>query len=251
VIDRVTALADPQAASNVITSEAGALILVDKPYGETSFFVVNQIRKAISRQIGCRIKCGHAGTLDPLATGLLIIATRRQTKSLQSLIGLDKTYRLRLRFGITSPSFDLERPIEIIGGEAQITEEAVRQAIESLVGEHAQIPPAFSAIKQQGKSVYLKARAGIEVTLESRPIVVHEVEVLEIALPFVSFRVRCSKGTYIRSIVRDLGVSLGTGAILTDLSRETIGPYKLEDALTLTEILNVIATVSTFSTSAL
>jgi tRNA pseudouridine55 synthase len=237
----------PEEVHDKIVSEEGAILLVDKPYARTSFFIVNRIRKAMSQSTGIkRIKTGHAGTLDPLATGLLIIATRRQTKALQNLIGLDKTYLVTIRLGITSLSFDLERPIEIVGGEEALTKEEVQSAIESFVGEQSQVPPDFSAIKQHGRPVYHKARAGIALTLAPRTIVIHEVEVVSIELPYASFRVRCSKGTYIRSIVRDLGLALGTGAILTDLCREAIGPWQLKDALTLGEVVNVIFPLSTF-----
>jgi len=201
---------------------------------------VNRIRKPISKSLDIRkVKCGHAGTLDPLATGLLIIATRHKTKEIGSLVGLDKIYRLRMRFGVTSASFDLEQPIEILGGEADLTKEKVTAAIESLRGTHQQIPPAFSAIKQKGRPVYLRARAGKDVLLAAREIIVHDVEVISIELPYASFRVRVSKGTYVRSIVRDIAESLGTGGILIDLTREAIGPYKLENALTLDEAVDL------------
>src|SRR5207248_3068543 len=148
-------------------------------------------RKSITRATGIRrVKCGHAGTLDPLATGLLILATRGATKQLTQMVGLDKTYLLTMRFGVTSASFDLERPIEIVGGEKKLSEDIVRSAIESLIREHSQIPPHYSAIKQQGRPVYKKARAGMEVTLTPRPIVVHDVEIVSVELPHASFRVR-------------------------------------------------------------
>ncbi len=237
------ALAQPEAAREAIISEDGALLLVNKPYGETSFHVVNFIRHPIRVATGIKgVKVGHAGTLDPLATGLLIIATRRKTKQLAHLLGLEKTYLLRMRFGITSPSFDLERPIEIIGGEAGLTPEAVRAAIEALPGEHDQMPPIFSAIKQHGHAVYLRARKGKEVILATRPVVIHTSEVVSIDLPFATFRVRVSKGTYIRSIVRDVAESLGTGGVLVDLVRESIAEWRLEDALTLDEAINLLKT---------
>jgi len=230
------------AAREELLSEEGGLLAIDKPYGETSFFVVNRIRGAISRATGIRrIKCGHAGTLDPLATGLLLLATRRSTKKIPMLMGLGKTYRVRMRFGVTSPSFDLERPIEICDAPRDLNDAELRHAILALQGEHNQEPPAFSAIKQKGKPVYRRARAGEEVTLQPRAILVHEVEILSTQWPEAAFRVCVSKGTYIRSIVRDLAASLGTGGILTDLVRESIGPYKNEDALTLTDAIRLLA----------
>lgn len=224
-----------------ILSKEGALILVQKPYGETSFHAVNQIRKASSHVTGIRrVKCGHAGTLDPLATGLLIIATRGKTKALADIVGMDKTYRLRMRLGVTSPSFDLERPVEITGGDDMLTSDAVETAVRALEGEHEQIPPIYSAIKQQGKPVYLAARAGNTPVMTARTIMVHNVEILSDELPFVSFRVRVSKGTYIRSLVRDVAATLGTGGLLIDLEREAIGEWKSEDAATLNEVVTTI-----------
>jgi len=240
VLDRESVLRDSAIAREEILSTEGAFLLLDKPYGVSSFFVVNRIRKSISESLDIRkVKCGHAGTLDPLATGLLIIATRHKTKEIGILVGLDKIYRIRMRFGVTSASFDLEQPIEITGGESDLTKEKVIAAIESLCGIHQQIPPAFSAIKQKGRPVYLRARAGKDVLLAAREIVVHNVEVISIDLPYASFRVRVSKGTYVRSIVRDIAESLGTGGVLIHLVREAIGPYKLENALTLDEAVNL------------
>ena len=236
------ALAEPEVAREAIISEDGAFILVDKPYGETSFHVVNMIRRPIRVATGIKgVKVGHAGTLDPLATGLLIIASRRKTKGLTELLGLEKTYLLRMRFGITTPSFDLERPLEIIGGEDKLTPDSVRAAIEALPGEHDQMPPIFSAIKQHGHAVYLKARKGKEVILATRPVMIHSAEVVDISLPFATFRVRVSKGTYIRSIVRDIAESLGTGGVLVDLVRESIAEWQLEDALRLEEAVNLLS----------
>jgi tRNA pseudouridine55 synthase len=239
-LDRRSFVEDPEGMHETLVSPDGGILLIDKPYGETSFYVVNHVRKAISRATGIkRVKVGHAGTLDPLATGLLLLATRRCTKALAGLTGLDKTYSVTVRFGITSPSYDLERPIEVTGGEESLSVEAVTSAIMNLLGDHAQIPPAFSAIKQQGKPVYHMARRGESVTLEARPIEVKSVDVISVDLPFATFRVLCSKGTYIRSLVRDLGESLGTGAVLTALRRETVGPWSVDDALTLAEAVAV------------
>jgi tRNA pseudouridine55 synthase len=250
VLNRHAVLRDPTAAAESILSEEGALLLVNKPYADTSFYIVNKIRKAMSNATGLRrIKCGHAGTLDPLATGLLILATRRKTRQLTQLIGLEKTYLLRMRFGVTSPSFDLERPIELVDGADELTPERVSAAIASLPGSHKQMPPIFSAIKQKGRPVYLKARAGKEVTMVERDVVIHSTELIEMNLPEVTFRVRVSKGTYVRSLVRDLAVSLGTGGILVDLVREAIGPWRFEDALTPNEAVDLLSKISIDSTT--
>jgi len=241
VVDSIFAEEHPSEAAAALLRPEGALILMNKQYGDTSFYVVNRLRMEITRATGIRrVKCGHAGTLDPLATGLLILATRGATKQLAHLIGLDKMYFLKMRFGITSASFDLERPIEIVGGEDGLTEESVRKSIESLLGEHSQIPPQHSAIKQQGQPVYKKARAGHEVALAPRTVVVHSVEVVSIDLPYASFRVRVSKGTYIRSLVRDLAESLGTAGILVDLVRESIADWNVARALSLKQGIDLI-----------
>jgi len=224
--------------------------LIEKPYGETSFHAVNQIRKAMSRATGLRrVKCGHAGTLDPLATGLLIIATRHKTKELANLIGIDKTYLVRMRLGVTSASFDLEQRVEIIGGEENVTEAMARSAILALPGEREQIPPIYSAIKQGGQPVYHAARKGRTPTMVARTIFVHNVEIISIELPYMCFRVRVSKGTYIRSLVRDIAVSLGTGGVLVDLEREAIGEWRSENALTLNEVTSAILQHNTLPAS--
>ncbi len=241
ILDRASFLSDPAKARENILSSEGALLLIQKPYGETSFHAVNQIRKAMSRVTGIRrVKCGHAGTLDPLATGLLIIATRHKTKELANLIGLDKTYRVRMRLGVTSASFDLEQPIEVSGGEENVTEELVKLAILALPGEHEQIPPIYSAIKQKGQPVYHAARKGRIPIMVARTVFIHNVEIISIELPYITFRVRVSKGTYIRSLVRDIAITLGTAGILIDLEREAIAEWKSEDALTLNEVTTAI-----------
>lgn len=241
ILDRAAILSNTVESFERLTSKEGALLLLDKPYGETSFFMVNRLRSAITRATGIRkVKCGHAGTLDPLATGLLILATRGATKLISRLIGLDKTYQLRMRFGVTSPSLDLERPIEIVDQAPELSEEMVIAAVEALRGEHEQVPPIFSAIKQHGRPVYKLAHAGLTTTLLPRTIFVHAVEVIGVELPYVTFRVRVSKGTYVRSLVRDLAVSLGTVGILVDLVREAIGEWMVADALTLAEATRII-----------
>jgi len=232
---------EPIVAREQLLSEEGGIILLDKPYGETSFFVVNQIRKGISRSTGIKwVKVGHAGTLDPLATGLLVIATRRMTKQMPAMMGLDKTYTLRLRLGLTSESFDLERPITITSDLQGISEQTVLSALSQFRGELSQIPPAHSAIKQHGKPVYLQARKGIETELQPRSIFVRSMSVTEMAIPYVGLQVECSKGTYIRSLVRDIGDALGTGAVLVDLRRDTVGPWSIEDAVSLHHAIELV-----------
>ncbi len=241
ILNRASFLADPVKVRESILSPEGALILIQKPYADTSFHAVNRIRKAISIVTGIhKIKCGHAGTLDPLATGLLIIATRHKTKELANLIGLDKTYLVKMRLGVTSASFDLEQPIEIAESVQHITKEAVESAINALPGEHQQIPPIYSAIKQKGQPVYHAARKGRIPIMVARTVFIHNVEIISIELPYITFRARVSKGTYIRSLVRDIAATLGTGGLLIDLEREAIGEWKSENALTLQEAINLI-----------
>ena len=241
-VDRARALDDPLDAQEIICSEAGALILIDKPYGETSFHVVARIRSAVARLTGIRrVKVGHAGTLDPLATGLLIIGTRRSTKLLDSVLGEDKTYLLTLRLGLTSPSFDLETPISVITNDfSKLSKIVLEESLPQFRGLISQTPPIHSAIKQQGKPVYERARKGLVVEMVSRNVTVYDLEIVSFELPTVILRVRCSKGTYIRSLVSDIGATLGTGAVLTALVRESIGASSLQDALTLEEIVSVL-----------
>jgi tRNA pseudouridine55 synthase len=214
--------------------EQGALLLIDKPYGLTSFNMVFRLRHILARYTGDKkVKVGHGGTLDPLATGLLILATRRATRSLTNLLGLEKTYWCELRLGITTPSFDLETPIHIIGGVENLTSDQVEKTLSSFVGIQLQRPPIFSAVKLKGKPMYKHARKGRDIVMAEKSITIHSIDGIEIALPYVRFRAECSKGTYIRSLVSDIGTTLGTGAVLTNLRREKIGDWNVENALTL------------------
>ena len=231
-------LRDPSLLLPALNSESGALILIDKPYGLTSFSMVYRLRHLLARYSGDKkVKVGHGGTLDPLATGLLILATRRATRSLTNLLGLEKTYWCELRLGITTPSFDLETPIVIIGGVEKLTYDHVESTLRSFVGIQLQRPPIFSAVKLRGKPMYKHARKGRDIEMAEKSITIHSIEGIEIDLPFVRFRAECSKGTYIRSLVSDIGKMLGTGAVLTNLRREKIGKWMIEDAIT-TEMID-------------
>jgi tRNA pseudouridine55 synthase len=204
----------------------GAVILVDKPKGWTSFDVVNKIKKLF----GIR-KVGHAGTLDPLATGLLIVCTGTMTKEITRFITLDKSYKGCIKLGETTASYDADTDIIERKPFVQATEQKIRAAAELLTGSIEQIPPMYSAIKKNGKPLYKLARKGIEVERESRTVTVHEFEITRINLPFVSFRIRCSKGTYIRSIAHDIGRMLETGGHLIELRRTASGTLPVEDAV--------------------
>ncbi|MDW8331542.1 MAG: tRNA pseudouridine(55) synthase TruB [Cyclobacteriaceae bacterium] len=201
------------------------VLLVNKPVGWTSFDVVNKLRKTLHIK-----KIGHSGTLDPLATGLLVICTGKMTKKIPELTGLDKEYTGALLLGQSSPSHDRETEVNEVRDISGITPDKILNAASLFVGSIEQIPPAHSAVKVEGKRAYQLARKGELPELKPRTVVIHAFEITGINLPEVRFRVACSKGTYIRSLVRDLGEKLGTGAILTELCRTRIGNYHLADA---------------------
>jgi tRNA pseudouridine55 synthase len=203
----------------------GEVLLVDKPSGWTSFDVVNKLRRSAGG-----LKMGHAGTLDPMATGLLIICTGRKRKEIDRFMGLDKEYVAELRLGIRTASFDSEtEPLEELSTEG-ITEERVRDVVREFLGPQMQIPPMWSAVQVGGRRLYSLARKGVEIDRPARPIVVHTLELVEYAVPRLVLRVACSKGTYVRSLANDIGVRLGCGACLTALRRTRIGPYGVDDA---------------------
>ena len=211
--------------------EQGEVILIDKPYQWTSFDVVAKLRSLIrTHQQIKKIKIGHAGTLDPLATGLLIICTGKFTKRIDEFQGLEKEYTGTFRIGATTPSFDLEKEIDNKLPYEHITGEQISKAAEKLTGTYEQAPPVFSARKIAGRRAYKYARQDQEVEITPRVVTVSGFEITRVNLPYLCFRISCSKGTYIRSIARDLGVILGCGAHLTELCRTRIGSYHLRDA---------------------
>lgn len=217
--------------------EKGEILLLDKPYHWTSFDVVNVVRNYIRKQLGIKkIKIGHAGTLDPLATGLLIICTGRMTKQIEQFKELDKEYTGTLRLGATTASFDLEKEIDQNFPWEHITEEEIRKAASNLTGAQEQLPPIFSAVKVKGRRAYKYARNDQEFVIPMKNIHISLFEITDIRLPDVDFRVACSKGTYIRSLARDFGKLLNSGAHLTTLCRTRIGPHNLKDAFTLEEL---------------
>jgi len=215
----------------------GCILLVDKPLEWTSFDVVNCLRIQICRALGVKkFKVGHAGTLDPLATGLLLICTGKKTKEIDQLQNCDKEYTGTLKLGATTPSYDGETEENQHFDIEHITAEMIHQAARQLTGHLEQVPPVFSAIKIGGKNAYIHARKGHELKMAARPITIHSFEITEINLPYVSFRVRCSKGVYIRSLAHDFGKILDNGAYLTALRRTKIGNYSVEDAATVEEM---------------
>lgn len=215
--------------------EVGEVLLVDKPLHWTSFDVVNKLRYSISRKAGKRMKVGHAGTLDPLATGLLIICAGKMTKRIDEFTGMEKEYTGTFMLGATTPTYDSETQPDKLFPTDHITIEQLHAVKEQFTGAIAQIPPVYSAIKVDGKVAYNQARKGKDIELKPRDILIHELEFTRIQLPEVDFRVTCSKGTYIRSLAFDFGKALKSGAYLKALTRTRIGSFKLEDASSVEE----------------
>ena len=208
----------------------GEILLVNKPYRWTSFDVIGSLRGLIKHLIGKKIKIGHAGTLDPLATGLLIVCTGKATKRIEEFTAFDKEYTGTFTLGATTPSYDMEKEVNETFTTAHITTEMITAAALSLSGDIMQVPPMFSAIKVDGKRAYESARKDVDLKLAARPVNIAAFEITRIALPEVDFRIVCSKGTYIRSLARDFGMALQSGAYLSALCRTRIGPYFLSDA---------------------
>ena len=217
--------------------EEGQIIGFDKPYGWTSFDVVGKVRWALCRHLGVKkLKVGHAGTLDPLATGVMVVCTGRATKRIDELQAHTKEYVATLHIGATTPSFDLEHPIDATYPTGHITRELVEDVLTRFKGRIEQIPPAFSACKVDGKRAYKLARQGKDVELKAKTLVIDEIELLEgpTTRPEadglqIIIRVVCSKGTYIRALARDIGEALGSGAHLTALRRTRVGDIRVEN----------------------
>lgn len=212
----------------------GQIILIDKPLIWSSFQAVNKLKYILKRKYNLpkKFKIGHAGTLDPLATGLLIICTGKFTKKITEIQAQTKEYTGTITVGATTPSYDLETEVDANFPINHIDEELIQQTAKNFIGEIDQKPPVFSAIKKDGKRLYEHARAGEEVEIQSRKTTIYEFEITRIALPEIDFRVQCSKGTYIRSLAFDFGVALKSGAHLTALRRTKIGDYSVENAVT-------------------
>lgn len=210
----------------------GQILAFDKPYRDTSFRVVYTVRRALTERMGGRkIKVGHAGTLDPLATGLLLVCTGRATKRIEELQALDKEYEATLRLGATTASYDMEHPVEATFPTDHITHDMVEATLRKFEGDILQTPPAYSACKIGGTHAYHLARRGAEVSIKPRPVHIYGIELLSFALPDIRIRVHCGKGTYIRSLARDIGEALGSGAYLTSLRRTRVGQYRADQAM--------------------
>lgn len=210
----------------------GKIVLIDKPLHWSSFQAVNKVKWSLKKHMALKkIKVGHAGTLDPLASGLLIVCTGKFTKRISELQGMEKEYTGTFHIGATTPSYDLETEVNATFPVEHIDDDLIRNTVGQFLGEIDQKPPVFSAIKKDGKRLYEHARKGEEIEIAFRKTTIHEFEITRIALPEVEFRVVCSKGTYIRSLAHDFGIALQSGAHLTALRRTKIGAFSVEDAI--------------------
>ena len=218
---------------------SGKVILIDKPLNWTSFQVVNKLRWKIRKTFNIKkIKVGHAGTLDPLATGLLVICTGKMTKQIDLFQGQEKEYTGTMTLGNTTPSFDMETQVDKSFPTDHITKDLIHETTKNFIGTINQYPPVFSAVKKDGKRLYEFARAGEEVEIKPREITIHEFEIIKVEKKILSFRVVCSKGTYIRSLAHDFGKAMDSGAYLSSLRRTRIGEFHVQDAQSIEDFIN-------------
>ncbi|HMX87860.1 MAG TPA: tRNA pseudouridine(55) synthase TruB [Saprospiraceae bacterium] len=230
---------------NHIDFKAGAVILVNKPYGKTSFFAVELVKRALKKFThGENIKIGHAGTLDPLASGLLIMCTGKMTRNIQDYQSLDKKYSGIIRLGASTPSYDLETEINETRPFDHLSETALYQCAERFVGSIEMVPPIHSAVKINGKRSYLMARQGHQPELKPRTVQIHQFKIDPTGIPDIRFEVICSKGTYIRSLAHEFGLQLDTRAHLAELKREAIGHFTLSGAFDLDELVTLLRSPS-------
>lgn len=221
----------------------GEILYVDKPLRWTSFDVVKRVRGIILRRLHRKkFKVGHAGTLDPLATGVMIICTGKATKNIENLQAGVKEYVAEVTFGATTPSFDLETEIDATFPTEHITRELVEETLKNFVGEIKQVPPAFSACKIDGHRAYKMARKGEQPELKAKTLVIDEIELTDYAQDKITIRIVCSKGTYIRALARDIGLALGTGAHLTALRRTRVGNVRIKDCMTVEDATKLLET---------
>ena len=221
--------------------QTGEIILIDKELNWTSFDVVSKLRNSIKKKLNIKkIKVGHAGTLDPLATGLLIICTGKMTKRIDEFSGLNKTYIGKMTIGSTTPSYDLETKPNVYYPTEHIYKNLIIETAKKFVGKIDQKPPVFSAVKKDGVRLYKLARKGVKVEVEKREIIIHDFLIRSINFPEVEFSLTCSKGTYIRSLTHDFGKELSSGAHLSELRRTSIGDYSVDNSLKLMEYIRNI-----------
>lgn len=223
---------------------SGEIIGIDKPLRWTSFDAVKRLRGVIQRRLGVKkFKIGHAGTLDPLATGVLIVCTGKATRRIEELQSGEKEYVASLMLGATTPSFDLETDVDATFPTEHITPELIEEILPKFRGNISQIPPIYSAVKIDGKRAYKYARKGKEVELKPKELVISEIEVLKFEMPILELRVVCSKGTYIRALARDIGEALHSGAHLVGLRRTRVGDVKIEDCLSVDDAVEMLNNV--------
>lgn len=220
--------------------EGGVVIPIDKPYRWTSADVVRKMKNSLKNRGYKKIKIGHAGTLDPLATGILIVCIGKATKSAETIQAQQKEYLAEICLGATTPCFDLEKEVDFTYPTEHITLDSVKEALATFVGEQIQIPPTFSAKLIDGKRAYEYARKGEEVEMRKALITIYEVELIKVEMPKVTVRLTCSKGTYIRAFARDLGVALGSGGYLTALQRTKNGDYTIDDCMSVDQVVKAI-----------
>lgn len=217
---------------------AGEILLFDKDLKWTSFDLVNKVRYELCRKLGIKkLKVGHAGTLDPLATGLMILCTGKATKKIEEIQYQEKEYLATIKLGATTPSFDLETEEDSSADYSHVTPEMLNEVLKTFIGEIEQVPPIFSAVKVKGKRAFDYARSGKELELPPKKIVIKEIKTEQFDLPYINLRVTCGKGTYIRSLARDIGKELNCGAYLTALERTRIGDFGLNDAFSVNYFL--------------
>ncbi|WP_044117833.1 tRNA pseudouridine(55) synthase TruB [Alkaliflexus imshenetskii] len=224
----------------------GRILLINKPYKWSSFDVVNKVRIMLRNHLGFKkIKVGHAGTLDPLATGLLILCTGSATKQIEALMGMPKEYVAGITFGATTPSYDLETDVNALFDASAIHVNNLQHALTGFMGKQMQRPPVFSAIKMNGRRAYEHARKGKDVEMAAREVEFMELELLSFDNPVANVRIVCSKGTYIRSFAHDLGLALGNGAHLSALERTAIGPVRLSQAYDVSDFEEILKKIQT------
>ncbi len=217
---------------------AGSMLLIDKPKDWTSFDVVNKVRFKLKYKLGVKkIKVGHAGTLDPLATGLLILCTGKWTKKIESFRGMDKGYSGTIKLGETTPTYDAESDVDATFETEHLNFDLLQEKTNEFIGNQMQVPPIYSAIKMKGQTAYSLARRGKEVVMKPRPVKIHEFSLSTFEALEASFTVKCSKGTYIRSLAYDFGKALGSGAYLSSLRRDHIGDFHVDDAWDLEDLI--------------
>jgi len=225
----------------------GEVLLFDKDLDWTSFDLVQRVRNTLCRKMGIKkMKVGHAGTLDPLATGLMILCTGKATKKIESFQAEEKEYTATLKLGATTPSFDMETEEDSFSDISNLNIDTIKKGVKKFEGELEQVPPVFSAVKVKGKRAFDYARNGEDVKLQPKKIVIKKIEITGLDLPYLNIRIECSKGTYIRALARDIGKELTCGAYLTKLRRTRIGEFKVNDAITVDyflENLNLFETI--------